>query len=349
MYWDASGLGCYDCRTGRLLNVTPDIIQLLSAMGNWTTAISLADQFGVEGGVRQIEQHLRQYEKLGLVERAPATAEWPWAAWMPEAPFFHFGTRARLFPLDPREQDARLRAKALETPQPEPTKRSAGRRLSLPVPRALGAFSDCLLARRTWRNFSTEPVPLGDIATLLQLTWGVQKRGTVDRQGKVVLKTSPSGGARHPIEAYLLAVRVDGLKSGVYHYDADQHELVDLKRPMSASVVEQLLGNQDYYHDAAAVVVMTAVVERLFWKYPQGRGYRSILLDAGHLSQTFCLTATALQLAPFCTMAFIEDDLEKVLRVDGVNEFAVFVTGVGSRAADHKARPGRIPPRRIPS
>jgi SagB-type dehydrogenase family enzyme len=349
MYWDASGLACYDCRTGRRLNVTPDVIQLLSSTDDWTTAASLADEFDVPGGVRKIERHLRQYEKLGLVERGPVGSEWPWTEWMPEAPFFHFGTRARLFPSDPREQDVRLRAKALETPPPEPTKRSAGRRVSLPAPRALGAVSDCLLGRRTWRNFSMEPVPLSDIATLLQLTWGVQKRGIVDGQGKVVLKTSPSGGARHPIEAYLLAVRVDGLKSGVYHYDADQHELVDLKRPMSASVAERLLGNQDYYHDAAAVVVMTAVVERCFWKYPQGRGYRSILLDAGHLSQTFCLTATALQLAPFCTMAFVEQDLEKVLRIDGVNEFAVFVTGVGSRAADHAARPGRIPPRRLPT
>jgi SagB-type dehydrogenase family enzyme len=349
MYWDASGLAGFDCRTGRRLNVTPDVIQMLNSMEHWTTAASLADEFVVEGGARRIARYLRQYESLGLVERAPATSDWPWAAWMPEAPFFHFGTRARLFPSDPREQDVRLRAKALETPQPEPTKRSAGRRLSLPAPLALGALSDCLLARRTWRNFSTDPVPLSNIATLLQLTWGVQKRGTVDRQGKVVLKTSPSGGARHPIEAYLLAVRVDGLKSGVYHYDADLHELVDLKRPVSAPVVERLVGNQDYYHDAAAIVVMTAVVERCLWKYPQGRAYRSILLDAGHLSQTFCLTATALQLAPFCTMAFVETDLEKVLRVDGVNEFAVFVTGVGSRASDHAARPGRIPPRRVQS
>jgi hypothetical protein len=40
-----------------------------------------------------------------------------------------------------------------------------------------------------------------------------------------VLKTSPSGGARHPIEAYVLVRRVTGIRPGVYHYSVKRHAL----------------------------------------------------------------------------------------------------------------------------
>jgi SagB-type dehydrogenase family enzyme len=292
---------------------------------------------------------LRSLARFGLVERnrSPYRA-WPWAAWMPEAAFFHFATRATAFLADPREQDVALRAKAEHTPQPPPTKTVAGRRLKLPDPLEVGALSDTLKRRRSWRNFSNRPVALAPLATVLQLTFGVQRWGTVPGQGPVVLKTSPSGGARHPIEAYVLAGNVAGLPRSVYHYDAATHELVDLRRRVSPAHVERLLGNQDYYRDAAAVVVMTAVVARSMWKYPRSRAYRVILADAGHLGQTFCLTATALGLAPFETMAFRETDIERYLRIDGVNECAMYIVGVGAPAPEHASRPGRISARRSP-
>ena len=48
---------------------------------------------------------------------------------------------------------------------------------------------------------------------------------------------------------------------------------------------------------------MTAVIERSRWKYRMARAYRVLLTEAGHLCQVFYLVATALGLAPFCTMA----------------------------------------------
>jgi SagB-type dehydrogenase family enzyme len=261
---------------------------------------------------------------------------------MPEAAFFHFGTRSQGYPADPREQDVALRAKAAHTPAPAPTKTVKGRRTRLPAPAAVGELSQVLLSRRTWRNFSRDAVALHQLATLLQLTWGVQRRGVVEGQGHVVLKTSPSGGARHPIEAYVLTANVAGLRAGAYHYDAATHELVDLRRSVSPAVIERVLGHQDYYRGAAAVVVMAAIVARSMWKYPRSRAYRTVLADAGHLGQTFCLTATALGLAPFCTMAFDESAVERLLRIDGVAECAMYVVGVGARAPEHAARPGRI-------
>ena len=56
---------------------------------------------------------------------------------------------------------------------------------------------------------------------------------------------------------------------------------------------------------------MTAVFPRTMWKYQHVRAYRVVLLDAGHLCQTFCLVATWLGLAPFCTAALKDTLIEK--------------------------------------
>jgi SagB-type dehydrogenase family enzyme len=338
-------LTLFDCMSGQRYAISADVLQVLDALGNWMSRRELDERLAA-AGCRLDQRQLDPLVRAGLVERPPGSPDWPWARWMPEAAFYHFGTRARNFLPDPREQDAQLRSRARQTPPPVPTKSVTGPRVDLPAPVSLGSFSQCLMSRRTWRNFSDTPVSIDHLATLLQLTWGVQRRGLVEGQGPVVLKTSPSGGARHPIEAYVVASRVQGLRAGAYHYDANTHQLVDLRRKVSPALIERLVAQQDYYRGAAALIVMTAVVGRSMWRYPRSRAYRSILLDAGHLGQTFCLTATALQLAPFSTMAFREAEVERFLRIDGISECAMFVVGVGSRDAAQADRPGRITARR---
>jgi SagB-type dehydrogenase family enzyme len=186
---------------------------------------------------------------------------------------------------------------------------------------------------------------LQPLATLLQRTWGVQHRAHVPGQGPIVLKTAPSGGARHSIEAYVVAQRVAGLERGVYHYDAASHELVRIGKAVRRKALTHALAKQDYFLPAGAIVIMTAVFERAMWRYPFSRAYRTVLAEAGHHGQTFCLLATALNLAPFCTMAFRDTDLESLIGVDGVNESAVYVVGVGTRPKRHVKNPGRIPPK----
>ena len=58
------------------------------------------------------------------------------------------------------------------------------------------------------------------------------------------------------------------------------------------------------------------------------RGGRRIL-DAGHLCQTFCLVATWLRLAPFCTLALKDSVIEKDLDLEGISESVIYVAGVG--------------------
>jgi hypothetical protein len=61
--------------------------------------------------------------------------------------------------------------------------------------------------------------------------------------------------------------------------------------------------------------VMTARFARSFWKYRRhAKILRAILLDAGHLSQTFYLVCTQLGLGPYITAAIDDAELERATR-----------------------------------
>jgi SagB-type dehydrogenase family enzyme len=260
-----------------------------------------------------------------------------WRNWNPAAGYFHLSTKDMKFAENAGEEFRSLVRLAKSKPMPRPVKRYGGaRKIALPAPLVGGEFPNVLNTRRTWRKFSRREVDQQALGTLLGLTWGVRKWVGVPPLGEVAVKTSPSGGALHPIEAYVLARNVENLAPGLYHYDGADHRLELLRRGATSKQITRWLANQHWYGGAALVVFMTAVFGRTQWKYDYPRAYRAMLLEAGHLCQTFCLTATWLGLAPFCTLAFSDSAVEQGIGIDGVSESALYVAGVGVRPDDER-------------
>jgi SagB-type dehydrogenase family enzyme len=345
-YWSAAGFAYFDCATGTRRTAPASVIPLLDALDHWQTPASFQEVHPEVGSEVEVAELLQRMVDMGLAEKEGADHEnWLWQDWMPEAAFFHFGTRDADYPVDLLDHELPLVEKAKTYPQPPPTKSMSGPRTPLPASRSLGHLEETLLDRRTWRQIDPRPIDVDQLATILSLTWGVHRRGRVAGQGEVVFKTSPSGGARHPIEAYAIVNAVEGVSSGVYHYDSASHDLVGLGPEVSRERLVALLGNQFYFSNCAVAVVMTACFERTMWRYPFTRAYRTVLIEAGHLAQTFALVSTALSLAPFQTIAFKDTELESVIGVDGVTESAIYVVGVGHRGPDALDHPGRIHPR----
>jgi SagB-type dehydrogenase family enzyme len=198
-----------------------------------------------------------------------------------------------------------------------------------------------LLARRTHREFSRDSLPRNDLEQLLYYTWGVMGYTTVPLLGALPLKTSPSGGARHPGEVYVLALRVRGLPAGLYHYLPRDHALEQIRAGGVQGCAVRYCAGQRFAGNAAALFIMTAVIERNRWKYRMARAYRVLLTEAGHLCQVFCLIATALSLAPFCTMALADSAIEQDLGLDGISELPLYVAGVGLPRQASKFQPGQ--------
>ena len=219
------------------------------------------------------------------------------------------------------------------------------------APRA--AYDELLDARTSCRNFDVgRMLPLTGLAQVLKRTFAERGRVRGADDFDVLKRTSPSGGALHPTECYVIARRVDGLAPGLYHYLPARHALQAL--PMDAAgiladagrhpaaqgkgALDYLawiaVGGQQYFAEAHALCVLAPRFYRNFWKYRHHpKAYRVCILDVGHLSQTLYLAATELGLGAFVTAAINEIDIDRALGLDGVQQGAMAVFGLGWRAS----------------
>lgn len=340
LYWQDGELVFENFALRTRMTADPLVCSILHFCGEWRgfrEIVLLLGDYDEDSVVKNLEQLCEN----GVLERSDrgrdtrVAAMERWATWNPAAGFFHFSTKDTEFSPDPERAVEELKRRVKHEPMPLPLKRhGAGRRTKLPHASNEGGFPELLKSRRTWRKYGNEEVALEELGQLLELTFGIQGWVDVPGLGRAAMKTSPSGGDLHPIEAYVLAQRVKGLRKGIYHYDAERHELEWLRKGMARRTLERSLGNQNWFAKGAFLVLMTAVFGRTQWKYDFPRAYRVVLAEAGHLCQTFCLTATWLGLAPFCTMAQTDTKWEEWLRIDGVDESILYVAGAGTRPAD---------------
>ena len=89
---------------------------------------------------------------------------------------------------------------------------------------------------------------------------------------------------------------------------------------------------QEFVHNTSIVIIMSGVLARTKLKYGE-RGYRYVLLDIGHLGQNIYLSCASLDLAIMTTCGFFDDEANKLLRIDGVDETVLYVAFVGKRQA----------------
>ena len=203
--------------------------------------------------------------------------------------------------------------------------------IPLPAPKAirLGGLSvrEAIDSRRTLRAYSRVPLSLEELSYLLWCTQGVQQVVP----GFKTMRTVPSAGARHAFETYLCANNVSGLTPGLYRFLALEHALIE-ENPRSDfadRLVEACLG-QETVKTSAATFIWTAVVYRMTYRYGE-RGYRYLHLDAGHVCQNLYLAAEAIGCGVCALAAFSDDDVNRLLGLDGESRFAIYLGTVGKR------------------
>jgi hypothetical protein len=98
--------------------------------------------------------------------------------------------------------------------------------------------------------------------------------------GVSMLRTSPSNGARHPLEAFVEIAGVPGLRDGAFHFEATDQALVRLG---------------DTARDEIGVgISLVAVTARSRYRYREPRTYTTLHLEAGHLIETVGMLCAAL-------------------------------------------------------
>ena len=184
---------------------------------------------------------------------------------------------------------------------------------------------DAIRSRESRRQFSTAAISLQELAFLLWATQGVKKC----IGDYATLRTVPSAGARHSFETYVYAKRVTGLAEGVYRYLPVGHKLLTefAEAGFAARLAAACLG-QSFVAEAAAVFFWTTIPYRMEWRYGLA-AHRVIAIDAGHVCQNLYLACEAVGAGTCAVGAYDQESLDALLRLDGEEEFCIYLAPVG--------------------
>lgn len=255
--------------------------------------------------------------------------------------FFHF--RSRLdrtdSPYGVKEgsiRDASAASKAGE----EPTTAGEsirGEVLPLPAPglaepSTAATLEAAMEARRSIRMHGAKAISRDQLGAFLYRVAGDRpKEGGTKVGAPPFRRTYPSGGARYPLELYLLVGRAEGLEPGLFRYDPKAHSLeaVTAMSPVLQRTLDAY-GTRGGVRDPQVLILTAAKLHRTSARYAS-IAYSLVLKEVGILMQSMYLVATALDLAP-CAIGGGESGL--IAEAKGIDPLEEVVVGeflLGSR------------------
>lgn len=196
------------------------------------------------------------------------------------------------------------------------------------------SFLETMMERKTCRVFTGETVSLEALSTLLFFTFGLVHETwpefkELGLKQTALHKVSPSGGGRHPEEAFIVVYNVKDLKPGLYHYRPQDHKLTLMREGEFEEEVLHFNNNQIFSKGLAFGVYIVACFNRTWDKYKHSRAYRVVYLDIGHASQTLQLCATALGLNTWLCGGFEDEKVCEFLDIRPIKQSPILFVGIG--------------------
>lgn len=185
---------------------------------------------------------------------------------------------------------------------------------------------DVIKKRISHRKYNNQSISLEELSFLLWATQGVKE---IIGDNYATFRTVPSAGARHPFETYIAVNRVEGLKSGVYHYLALSHQLLYVFEDdnLKGKLSDLTLG-QKFAGKSAVTFIWSAIPYRGEWRY-NILSHKAMLLDAGHVCQNLYLACEAIDCGTCGIAAYDQKGFDEFLRLDGEDEFVIYLAPVG--------------------
>jgi SagB-type dehydrogenase family enzyme len=210
--------------------------------------------------------------------------------------------------------------------KPPPFKRYPGAKIvKLSRPKNTGIpLEKTIKKRRSIRNYSAKQMTLSQLSQLLFAAQGIT--------GKIYnfpIRSAPSAGALYPYEIYVIVNNIRGISKGIYHYAPVKHHLEKIKSGNYSDEITSAGLKQDMLGDADVAFVLTAIFNRTRSKYGE-RGFRYVYMDAGHISQNIYLQAVSLGLGSVAVGAFLDEEVNELIDIDGFYEAAIYLHGVGT-------------------
>ncbi|KAB3541001.1 SagB/ThcOx family dehydrogenase [Alkaliphilus pronyensis] len=187
-------------------------------------------------------------------------------------------------------------------------------------------FYRVMKERRSKRKYNNQHMTIEELAFLLWATQGVDQ---IKGDNYATIRPAPSGGARHPFETYLLINNVKDIEPGIYRYLALSHELQLIKEDdnFEKHSLDITLG-QKFVAKSAVLFIWSCIPYRSEWRYNIS-AHKTMLLDAGHLCQNLYLACEAIDWGTCAIAAYNQSLADTLLRLDGDDEFVVYMAAVG--------------------
>jgi SagB-type dehydrogenase family enzyme len=176
---------------------------------------------------------------------------------------------------------------------------------------AVAAPATAVLAGR--QTAAPAGLDLSALARLLHLSAGVVRVAEREDRPTQLFRAAGSAGGRFPLEVYVSARGVDGLRDGVHWYDPVGHALLAVGPSADGE---------------ATTMVVTGVPWRTGWRYAE-RGFRHIYWDAGTMVAQALALAESAGLGPRLWTRFPDAELSRLVGADGVHEFPVALVSLG--------------------
>lgn len=189
----------------------------------------------------------------------------------------------------------------------------------------LSEMERTLVKRRSVRDFKAQKISLDNLSRILYFSAGITRK---NNDWNASVRAYPSGGARYPLELYLVIFNVKNLVKGIYHFNVKQNTLELIKGGSFLNEMISIFGNTKWLEKSGFIILISAVFDRTLMKYGN-RGYRLALLEAGHLAQNLYLVSTWLKLGCCALGGFLDDKLGSLLGLDKTKESAIYALAIG--------------------
>lgn len=194
-------------------------------------------------------------------------------------------------------------------------------------------LGETLISRVSPARMRPTPITLQQVATMLFYAYGV----TRSNEGTNFLRPFrivPSGGGLYPLELYISSKYIVDAPAGLLHFNPMKKHLRLLQEgDLSPQLAECLVQFQSSLaFDTSLFFFVTGLFQRSTFKYG-ARGYRFVLLEAGHAAQNLNLVATALGFGCLNIGGYFDHAVDKLLGFDGLNQSTIYIVAIGEKAA----------------
>jgi SagB-type dehydrogenase family enzyme len=131
---------------------------------------------------------------------------------------------------------------------------------------------------------------------------------------------------------------VENLSPGFYRYLPAEHQLLfEFQEDGAVAKLGAAVQGQTFVCRSSVTFIWTAIPYRMEWRYGRA-AHKFIAMEAGHVCQNLYLACEAIGAGTCAIGVYQQGLLDSLLRIDGEDEFTVYLAPVGKVAAPGRPR-----------